>query len=327
MKFPLTFAPLSSAAAIALLAGCGGFQSGPPGAPAASTLAHRTGSRPAPVGPLLYISDAGTGQVQVFNYPAGALYQTLSGFSLPGGECKDPANNVYVTDAGTSTIVEYAHGSATPLSVLSDPGPLPVACAVKTTPVYTVAVANVATTSGPPGSVSVYLNHATSPNFVYSNTAAFWAVNYLGYYIGALYLDGTTSSGGFQFGKMTNSGTITPIAVTGPGGAPAAPGGVQHPPWNVPYIAVGDSAGSKIYHIQTNGYSILSTPNSPTVLTGTCNNILQFFLVKIGPMQHEVINPERCLALTGVYKFPAGGPSGYNYTTSLVNPVGAVVSP
>jgi hypothetical protein len=276
---------------------------------------------------LLYISDQGTGQVQVFNYPAGALYQTLTGFALPGGECKDPSNNVYVTDTGSNTIVEYAHGNPTPIAVLSDPGQLPVACAVKTTPLYTVAVANIATTSGPPGSVSVYLSNATSPNFVYSNPTAFSTINYIGYYLGALYLDGLSTSGSFQFGKMTNNGTITSIPITGPGGAPAAPGGVQHPPWPAAYIAVGDSAGSKIYHIKTNGYSILNTPNSPTVLTGTCNNILQFFLVRIGPLQHEVINPERCLSLTGVHKYPAGGPSGYNYTTSLVNPVGAVVSP
>lgn len=310
-----------------LLAGCGGSQTSALSPPTQASSMGATRAGHAPVGSLLYISDPGTSQVQVFNYPAGALYQTLTGFTQPAGECVDSTSHVYVTDTAANTIVEYAHGSATPLMTLSDPGQLPVACAVKTSPQYTVAVANIATTSGPPGSISVYLNHATSPNFVYSNTTAFTAINYLGYYSGTLYLDGLNPSSLFQFGSMNNSGTITPITVTGPGGAPSRPGGVQHPPWAVSYLAVGDAAGSTIYHIKPSGYSILNTPNSPTQLTGTCGSILQFFLVKIGPGQHEVINPESCAGNTGVHKFPAGGPSGYNYTTSLVAPVGAVVSP
>lgn len=326
MKLPHLSKYVFGAATVALVAGCSGTQTGPPTAATQTTSA--VAAKHAPVGPLLYISDQGTSQVQVFNYQAGPLYQTLTGFTLPAGECVDSTSHVYITDTGANTIVEYAHGSATPLATLADSGQLPVACAVKTTPVYTVAVANIATTSGPPGSISVYLNHATTPNFIYSNPTAFATINYLGYYLGTLYLDGLSTSGSFQFGKMNNSGTIVPIPVTGAGGAPAAPGGVQHPPWPVtPYIAVGDASGSKIYHIKTNGVSILNTPNAPTVLTGTCSNILQFFLVKIGPQQHEVINPERCAAQTGVHKYPAGGPSGYNYTTSLVAPVGAVVSP
>src|SRR5581483_11436332 len=152
-------------------------------------------------------------------------------------------------------------------------------------------------------------------------------INYLGYKAATLYLDGLDPSSAFAFGSMNNVGTITPIPISGPGGAPSRPGGVQHPPWAVSYIAVGDVAGSTIYHIKTNGYSVLTPPNSPTVLTGTCGSILQFFLVKIGPGQHEVINPESCAGNVGVHKYPAGGPSGYNYTTSLVSPVGVVVSP
>jgi hypothetical protein len=311
----------------ALLGGCGGAQTGTANLPTQARSIGANAARKAPVGPLLYISDPATSQVQVFNYPAGSLYQTLTGFVQPAGECVDSTSHVYITDTVANTIVEYAHGSATPLMTLSDPGQLPVACAVKKNPQYTVAVANVATTGGPPGSISVYLNHATSPNFVYSNTTAFMAINYLGYYLGTLYLDGLDPSSLFQFGSMNNSGTITPIPITGPGGAPLRPGGVQHPPWPVSYLAVGDAAGSTIYHIKPNGYSILNSPNSPTLLTGTCGTILQFFLVKIGPGQHEVINPEPCAGMTGVHKFPAGGPSGYNYTTSLVGPVGVVVSP
>lgn len=311
----------------AMLAGCGGSQAGAPNAPTQLGPSGASRAGHAPVGPLLYISDPATAQVQVFNYPAGALYQTLTGFIQPAGECVDNTSHVYITDTAANVIYEYAHGSSTPLSILKDPGQLPVACAVKKNPQYTVAVANVATTSGPPGSISVYLNHATSPNFIYSNTTVFQSINYVGYYTGTLYLDGLNPSSLFQFGSMNNSGTISPITITGPGGSPVSPGGVQHPPWAVTYLAVGDAAGSTIYHIKPNGYSISTPPNSPTVLTGTCGSILDFFLVKIGPQQHEVINPEQCAGTTGVHKFPAGGPSGYNYTTSLVGPVGVVVSP
>ncbi|HVN68724.1 MAG TPA: hypothetical protein VMU38_03595 [Candidatus Binatia bacterium] len=327
MKLSALSASVLAVATLAALGGCGGSQSGNPNLAPQTAPAGKSAGRHVPAGNLLYVSDPGTSQVQVFNYPAGALYQTLTGFTQPAGECVDSTSHVYVTDTAANTIVEYAHGNSTPIATLADPGQLPVACAVKNSPQYTVAVANLASTSGPPGSISVYLNHATSPNFVYSNSTVFQTVNYLGYYQGNLYVDGLNPSSTFQFGKMNNSGTITAIAITGPGGSPALPGGVQHPPWPTTYIAVGDAAGSTIYHIKTNGVSILNTPNSPTVLTGTCNTILQFFLVKIAPQQHEVINPESCAGMVGVHKYPAGGPSGYNYTTSLVGPVGVVVSP
>lgn len=323
VKLTLFSAHLVGAATVALLAGCSGSQTGAPSVPSQSTSAVTAKAKHAPVGPLLYISDPGTGQVQVFNYPAGSLFQTLTGFVTPAGECVDAASNVYVTDTGANTIVKFAHGNPVPVATLSDSGELPVACAWKNN---RVAVANIATTSGPPGSISVYIGAATTPNFIASNPTAFLTINYLAYRAGTLYLDGLDTSSVFAFGSMNNTGTITPIPITGPGGAPVAPGGVARPPWAVAYLAVGDAAGSTIYHIKTNGYSVLNAPNSPTVLTGTCNTILQFFLVNIGPQQHEVINPESCAGTVGVHKFPAGGPSGYNYT-GLVAPVGAVVSP
>jgi len=315
---------LMGAAAVALLAGCGGSQIAPNGP--SQAISSVVKGKHAPLGPLLYVSDPGTSQVQVFNYPAGALYQTLTGFTQPAGECVDSTSNVYVTDTMANTIVEYAHGNPTPISTLSDPGYLPVACAIKLVPQYTVAVANTRSSTGA-GSISIYLNHATSPNFVYTNPPVFQTISYVGYYLNKLYLDGLDPSGSFVFGKMSNAGAISAIPVTGPGGSPTAPGGVQHPPWAVSYLAVGDAAGSSIYHIKTNGYSISTPSKSPTVLTGTCGSILQFFLVANIPGQHEVINPEQCAGKTGVHKFPAGGPSGYDYTTSLVGPVGVVVSP
>ncbi len=202
MKLTLFSAHLVGAATVALLAGCGGSQTGAPSVPSQSTSAVTAKAKHAPVGPLLYISDPGTGQVQVFNYPAGSLFQTLTGFVTPAGECVDAASNVYVTDTGANTIVKFAHGNPVPVATLSDSGELPVACAWKNN---RVAVANIATTSGPPGSISVYIGPATTPNFIASNTTAFLTINYLAYRSGTLYLDGLDTSSVFAFGSMNNS--------------------------------------------------------------------------------------------------------------------------
>src|SRR5580692_2579193 len=40
---------------------------------------------------LLYVSDAGSGDVYVYSYPKGKLTGTLTGFNFPEGECADKA--------------------------------------------------------------------------------------------------------------------------------------------------------------------------------------------------------------------------------------------
>jgi hypothetical protein len=133
----LRFQPLralSSCAAVALLAGCGGSQ--PPGAmPQSRAVAHTAGRGQADASSmgaktssqeLLYVSSNG-GTVYVYSYPEGKIVHTLQPPNrYAWGECVDSAGDVFITTtnvSGSSSIIyEYAYGDSTPIATLSDPG-------------------------------------------------------------------------------------------------------------------------------------------------------------------------------------------------------------
>ena len=98
--------------AAALLAACSGTattQPGIPGALSAGPTAMRAHSKKSWMNPaavskkLLYVSDIGYAQVDVFTYPYLTLAGVLSGFQAPAGMCGDPAGNVW-TSAGTQNV-------------------------------------------------------------------------------------------------------------------------------------------------------------------------------------------------------------------------------
>jgi hypothetical protein len=67
---------------------------------------------------LLYVSEKQPEDVQVFTYPRGKLVGTLTGFSALNFLCSDKSGNVWIPDAGSNTIVEYAHGGTQPIATL-----------------------------------------------------------------------------------------------------------------------------------------------------------------------------------------------------------------
>src|SRR5580698_7441740 len=116
---------LSVCVAAAML-GCGGSQppTGAPGAllpPPAAAYAYRRveSSMPPEVkgaysGDLLYVSDTGANAVEVFTYPAGAEFQTLSNISEPGPLCSDRDGNVFITSYNDDEVYEFTHGTKKP---------------------------------------------------------------------------------------------------------------------------------------------------------------------------------------------------------------------
>ena len=79
---------------------------------------------------LLYVSNSTTNHVYVYTYPQGKPVGTLTGFDQPAGLCVDNAGDVFVTNLFASTVVEYAHGGATPIATLQDPGYAPHGCSI-----------------------------------------------------------------------------------------------------------------------------------------------------------------------------------------------------
>ncbi len=141
---------LSIGVAAAMLAGCGGSQTGavPQGA-TAPTLGHRelgkSWMKPeAKNSNLLYVGSPTTDDVYVYSYPGGTLVGTITGFDDPLGMCSDSNGNVWITNTGPSDyayLVEYAHGGTTPIATLDDSGFSPQACSVDAT-TGNLAVAN-----------------------------------------------------------------------------------------------------------------------------------------------------------------------------------------
>jgi hypothetical protein len=133
---------LSTCAAVALLAGCGGSQP-PIGAlgsmPQTSTIATHAQRGKSWMLPeaksedLLYSSDYTANVVFVYSYPKAKAVGVLTGFSAPLGECVDKTGDVWIVNAGTANVVEYAHGGTAPIAALSDPGVAPLGCSIDPT--------------------------------------------------------------------------------------------------------------------------------------------------------------------------------------------------
>ena len=157
--------------AAAMLAGCGGSQPpiGVPGAmpqTSATTHADRGKSWMLPEArneELLYIAVSYSG-VSVLSYPFGKLVGQLEGFMSPTGLCADKQGNVFVVDAQTDVISEYAHGSTSPIRKLA--GAASWGCYVDPT------TGNLAAVGGAfrgEGVVAIY-RHARGGATVYSDT-------------------------------------------------------------------------------------------------------------------------------------------------------------
>ncbi|MGA8533197.1 MAG: hypothetical protein WB615_03695 [Candidatus Tumulicola sp.] len=292
-------------AGVAILSACGGTSTNAPlnsqsVAPVGALLARNAGATVRPDrrsswmarfarrGMLLYGSDFSNNSVDVYSYPKGKLVGTLTGFNQPQGECVDTAGNVFIANTGTSQTLEYAHGGTTPIATFDDSGQYPVSCAVDPTSAN-LAVANVLSTSGSPGSVSVYKPGKSTPKiFTDKNFSRMYFLAYDA--AGNLFVDGTSVSGSFQYAELRKGKQrFADITL---GTTIQFPGDVQY---DGTYIAIGDQGNANIY--QTSGATIVGT----TTLGGV-NQLSTFFI-----LGKKVLCPGSCNADVAVYAYPAGG--------------------
>jgi hypothetical protein len=121
---------------------------------------------------LVYSADWTTQDVGVYDYPSGTEVGTLTGFDDPYGGCVDAKGDVYITNLGNGTTVEYAHGGTTVLNTYS-PGGDPIGCAVD-------RHGDVAITSFSPGGVTVYTGGNSGDGTAYSDSSCYyqWPMGY-----------------------------------------------------------------------------------------------------------------------------------------------------
>jgi hypothetical protein len=156
----------------AILAGCGG---GAPSAPALSgaRVAPSTAMRPdhsmSWVSPdiarspqLLFESDVGTNDVDVYSLPDMTLKATLTGFVEPLGECPDSHGNVWIANTYEDEMLEYSHAGKR-IGTIKHAGPNPQACAVNPRTGEIAVVEYSAAGYAGPGEVYVYANPSAKP--------------------------------------------------------------------------------------------------------------------------------------------------------------------
>jgi hypothetical protein len=270
---------------------------------------------------LLYVSDAGTDDVQIYTYPDGAPAGTLTGFDQPQGECVDVAGDVFVTNTRASTIVEYAHAGTSPVATLADPGQFPVACAINPR-TGDLAVSNAFDTGFYSGSVSIY-KKATGTPTTYPNSQFFESF-FLSYDdSGDVFVDGLTydsnSNDPYAFALAElkkGTGTFSPIPVAT---TINYPGNVA---WSNENIAIGDQeygpTVGAVYQVQlgASGGTVVGT----TLLDGVCD-VPQFYILKT-----VLLGPDACKANVAFFGYPAGGAHRRVVNAGLQEPIGAVVS-
>jgi hypothetical protein len=270
-------------ATVALLGGCAGLQSstGAPGSFSQSgnamglmphhvqrlvnvdhgrswMLPQKEGARST----LIYAADDQTYDVSVYDYSDGKFVGTLTGFDVPYGGCVDAKGDVYITNYGAGTVVEYAHGGTKVINTY-DSGGTPIGCSVD-------SKGDVAVSSFDPGAV-VFAGGSPKKGVTYSGGACtyLWSMGYD--HSGNLIGVGETSSGGRCYaGLLAGATSMSSLSFSG---TIDFPGGTM---WDGKYIALGDQeAGGTfntgIYPSTLKG-STLSPVGSEVIFTDTCYN-------------------------------------------------------
>lgn len=266
---------------------------------------------------LLYITDYGTSNVKVYDWPSLRPVQTLNGFTNEDGLCVDANGNVFVANTNAKNIVEYAHGGSTPIATLADlPNYYPNSCAVD--PVTgDLAVTNLAYGSGSETANVVIFKHATGQPkpYVISTIYAYYTCGYDDR--GNLVVDGLNLQGAPGFAILRH-GSSHLQALTLNQSLQSA-GGVQ---WDGKHWAIGD-AYTKIYQFDISGTQGTKVGETTLDVTGT---VPEFFISGDRVIAPEHISQrDRSGRRAEIFKYPAGG-SAIGSIRDLNLPFGAAIS-
>jgi hypothetical protein len=244
-------------------------------------------------GTLLYVS--ADGFLDTYTYPRGVQQQHINTGAAAKGLCVDPRGNIFVTDYNNARILEYAHGGASPIAILSDPLPKPIACSVD--PVSgNLAVANYAgATDSESGSVVVF-REATGSGTIYRARGLFFYVGCSYGRGGDLFVDGQSSRFAPAIAELSPaSKTFKRVALPSVIRGTELPGGIQ---WAGHRLIFGDVDQNKLFALDI--AASRATVVSVTKLRGG-NQIFQFTL-----FGRRLIAPNNGTGSVGVWLYPSG---------------------
>jgi hypothetical protein len=283
---------------------------------------------------LLFISDYGGDDVDIFTMPDMALKGTLTGFSSPEGECTDTSGNIWIANTGAQELQQYTR-TGTLLQTLSDTGEYPAACAINRAN-NDMAVANIENSSGGPGNITVFTN-SSGTGTVYTNPsiAQYFFVGYDPN--GNLFFDGTNESRTSSYFAELPSGSSTTRTISLSGGSLYLAGFIQ---WYKTgnYIALGDQecngtvGTSCVYWVVVSGSSGTITATTPlsNYQGGQVCDLVQGVIAGNGERYLAGPDYESCgLTASTAYRWPyeaGGAPTHYNDSAGFVEPIGAAIS-
>lgn len=295
---------LTSCAAAAMLAGCGGPHAQsvvPATAPAlVSWMASRGVGRN-----LLYVSNGASniGVVLVYTYPGGKPVGSLASFEGAQGLCADQAGDIFVPFFGLfGGVYEFAHGGASPIASLSNQYGYEIGCSSSPT------TGKLAVIGGYNAAyVTIYTYKAKGGGWKTGKSYADPALSHASFCgydnQGDFFVDGTTSSGGFALTELPTGGNaFTTVTLSQ---SIKAAGGVQ---WDGSHLAIGDTgvSPSVIYQFDVSGSN--GTKVGSTTLGGS-ETVEQFWIQGgrlIAPDSARSCGQSQkgCVVL---YRYPAGG--------------------
>jgi DNA-binding beta-propeller fold protein YncE len=267
-------------------------------------------------GALLYVSDIGAEDVDIFTYPTGKLVGTLTGFQEPNGLCADKKGDVFVTDAGAHQILEYARGGTKPIATLDDGKLGPIGCAIDPT-TGDLAVSNNQWLVQ--GTVAVYKGATGTPT-VYKSLFRTFFCTYDDK--GNLFVDGFNNEGGAAVSELAKGSSV--IEMLSFNGSIGWTGGIS---WDGKHLAVGDQFANKfvssrdyvnaVYQMSLKNGTLTIAKTAPLVGAG---DVVQFWL-----QGNTIVAPDARNEDVGYFKYPVGGKA----TSSIggfYEPVGATIS-
>jgi hypothetical protein len=261
--------------AAAALAACAGGAGLNPAAPQSNGYVSAPEDRPNPPRSwmrrdakshdLLYVGDTYTNDVFVYEYPSLTLAGTLTGFEEPGGMCVDESGDVFITNSGNGTAVEYAHGGSQALQTFhTGYESYPIGCAVS--PGGDLAISDYRTDAGF-GAILIYKHATGTPTFYASDYC--YEMNPGGYDDrNNLWFQGSAAAKGGGICELPAGGSsIVPVSFNQ---TIDVAGSTM---WDGKYITLTDQgdagSDSKVYRATASG-SVLTAVGTPTVLTDEC---------------------------------------------------------
>ncbi|HEY6486824.1 MAG TPA: hypothetical protein VIX83_10620 [Candidatus Cybelea sp.] len=281
---------------------------------------------------LLFISDYGANDVDVFTMPGQTLKGQITGLSSPEGLCEDPSGDIWIADTGAQEMLQYSR-TGTLLKTLSDANEFPASCAVNRA-TGDLAVANIQSTSRP-GNITIFKNGSGSGT-PYGN-ASIYQYFFTGYDdSGNLLFDGTDEARSTSYFAELPAGSGSPKIIPLGNGTLHFAGMVQ---WYEAgkYVALGDqqcggTTSACIYWVSVSGStaSITGTTNLSNYGGGQVCDLAQGVIAADEEKYVAGADYETCgytPTTTNRWTFPAGGSPTNNETgTSFVEPIGAAVS-